>query len=200
MLSDGDQLQLASSLFHAGVHNNPNYFKETYPEKFHPDDTRTGLHGNVVNEYVDVFNELHFYILDKITNEGKYGDYLSYDVAVRSTASDAAKVGGRLSLKVGRFEPASEGRYAVQHFTLKQSRNAKSADIFRIRLFGDLASDATVLNNIYTINPGEEIQFAVYIKATDGALDRFPKNKLTIGVSSETNVKKARTYGRAAVK
>jgi len=187
MISDGDQLQLASSLYHAGVHDNPNYFKEKYPEKFHPDDTRTGLHGNVNNEYVDVFNKLHFYVVDKIVNEGKYGNYLSYNIAIRSTASDAMKVDGKLSLTAGKFEPASEGMYAVQHFTLKQSNNAAGTDIFRIELLGDLAGEATVLNNIYSLGAGEEIKFAVYIKAVNGKLDKFPRKKLVVKASSETN-------------
>jgi len=187
MLSDGDQLQLASALFHAGVHHNPTYFKESYPDRFLSDDTRQGLHGNVVNEYVDSFNKLHFYVLDKIVTQGKYGDYLSYKIAVRSTAPDANQATGKLTLTAGAFEPASQGLYAVQHFTLKQSTDAGGTDIVRVSLTGALADDATVLNNIYAINPGGEIEFAVYIQATNGSLDSFPIDRLSVLVSSETN-------------
>ena len=199
MISDGDQLQLASSLFHAGLHNNPTYFKDRFPEKFASGDKRKGLHGNVVNEYIDSFNELHFYVLDKIGNEGKYGDYLSYQIAVRSTAPDAVKVGGKLSLTAGNFEPATQDRYAVQHFTLKQSKDADAVDIVRIRLLGALAGNATVLNNIYAIEPDGEIKFAVYINASDGALDQFPMPALLVVASSETDKNKAVTYGNARV-
>ena len=194
MISDGDQLQLASSLYHAGVHNNPEYFKEKYPGKFRPDDTRTGLHGNVNNEYVDTFNKLHFYVVDKIVNEGKYGNFLSYDIAVRSTASKALKIKGKLTLIAGKFEPATEGRYAVQHFTLKQSKKAGSKDIIRIELLGDLAGDAIVLNNIYSLSPDEEITFAVYLIASNGTLDKYPRKKLAIKASSETNKKNKKLF------
>jgi uncharacterized repeat protein (TIGR02543 family) len=199
MISDGDQLQLASALFHAGTHSNPTYFKESYPAKFVAGDNRTGLHGNVVNEYIDSFNELHFYVLDKIVDQGKYGDFLSYDIAVRSDAPDAVKVGGQLTLTAAGFEPASQGRYAVQRFTLKQSRDANGFDIIRIRLLGSLADEATVLNNVYAIAPGEEISFATYITATDGILDNVPMNKLIVMASSETDRRNEDTYGKAAI-
>ncbi|MDR0795316.1 MAG: InlB B-repeat-containing protein [Tannerella sp.] len=199
MISDGDQLQLASALFHAGVHDNPAYFKETYPSKFPSGDSRTGLHGNVANEYVDAFNELHFYVLDKIIHKGKYGDYLSYRIAVRSTAPETQKINGQLTLTAGAFEPASPGRFAVQHFTLKQANHAGGTDIVRIRLLGThaLSGDATVLNNIYALSPGEEIKFAVYIKAVGGALRNFPINQLAVRVSSETNRDNAIQFGKA---
>ena len=200
MISDGDQLQLSSSLFHAGVHDNPFYFKETYPEKFLPSDsTRTGLHGNVVNEYVDSFNELHFYVLGKRVNEGIYGDYLSYDIAVRSTSVEAKQMAGKLTLTAGDFEAASKERYAVQYFSLVQSKEAKETDIVRIRLLGAKAEDATLLNNIYTIDPGQEIKFAVYIKATEEALDQFPLNQLVVMASSETNPNNSDSFGQTPV-
>ena len=187
MISDGDQLQLATALFHAGVHHDPTYFKNEHFEKFAPQDSRTGVHGNVVNEYIDPYNELHFYILDKKIHGGKYGDFLSYTVAVRSTASDAKNISGELTLTKGLFEPASQGRYAVQHYTLAQSARAKGTDIVRITLSGDLSENATLLNNLYAIGPGEKIQFAVYIKATENALNTFPTNRLVVSASSETN-------------
>ena len=200
MISDGDQLQLASSLYHAGVHNNPTYFKDRFPEKFLPGDTRTGLHGNVVNEYIDSFNELHFYVLNKKVNRGKIGDYLSYDIAVRSIAPDAAKVNGKLTLTATKFEPASQGRYAVQHFTLKQSNNASGTDIVRIRLLGNLANNATVLNNVFAIAPGEEINFAAYMKATNSALTNFPVKELVVMASSEIDRQTMDKYGNAPIK
>ena len=187
MLSDGDQLQLASALFHAGLHDDPNYFKEEHPERFLSNDKRSGVHGNVVNEYVDPFNKLHFYILDKKMNEGKYGDYLSYIVAVRSTAPDAKCVSGKLTLTPGAFLPASQERYAVQYFTLSQSEQASDVDIVRIELSGEWAADAILLNNVYAIAPGESIQIAVYIKAIQNALNSFPANRIIVTASSETN-------------
>ena len=39
--------------------------------------------GDSVNEWVDPDNNLHFYILNKNVNEGRYGDFLSYEVSVR---------------------------------------------------------------------------------------------------------------------
>ncbi|MDR2711543.1 MAG: hypothetical protein LBB91_00325, partial [Clostridiales bacterium] len=192
MLSDGDQLQLASSLFHAGVHNDPNYYRD-HSEKWLATDERTGVHGNVVNEYIDPYNKLHFYILDKIENPGKYGEFLSYQIAVRSTADDAAQVGGELTLAKGDFSEASEGNYAVQKFILEQSADANGTDIVRIKIEIDetkpagalLEEDVVILNNLYTIEPGGEIRFDVYIKATDGVLESVPEG-LEVKASSET--------------
>ncbi|MCL1873253.1 MAG: CocE/NonD family hydrolase [Clostridiales bacterium] len=206
-MTNGDQLQLVAALFHAGVHNDPDYAdvftgNAMYGPIFADSDYATLAEpiitkaaGNTVNEYVDESNKLHFYILEKITNPAKNGEYLSYQIAVRSTDAAAHRAGGTLSLTAAEFEPATKGRYAVQWFTLKDT-GADVRDIIRITLYGALAGNAAVLNNLYAIEPDGSIKFAVYIKAEDGDLTAFPADKLTVRASSETNtLKNAATEG-----
>jgi len=204
-MTDGDQLQLVAALFHAGVHNDPDYsdtftgnamygpiFNDnTYAKLNQPIVTKVA--GNTVNEFTDGHNKLHFYILDKIVNKADNGEYLSYQVAVRSIDAAAHPVGGALTLTAGKFEAAKRGKYAVQHFTIKDT-GADSADIIRINLSGELAGKASVLNNLYAIQPDGTIEFAVYIEAADGALHAFPAGKLTVSVTSETNTLKSATF------
>ncbi len=156
--------------------------------KGEPRDGRDIVSGNTVNEWEDTENKLHFYILQKNMNEGKYGEYLSYQVGMLRT--DGKPVGGELALIEGDFEPASEGRYAVQNYTIAHSEDADATDIVRVSLEGKSASNATILNNLFAVEPGEEIEFKVYIKATNGALDSFPGG-LSVKVASESNDEKS---------
>jgi len=184
MVSDGDQYQLASALFHAGVHDNPTYYREQYPEKFTKGDTRPGVHGDVVNEYIDPFNKLHFYILDKIVNEGKYGEFLSYQVAVRRTDADAYKADGALAVSAAAVEAEKPGRVAVASFDI--TNTGETADIIRVNVSGVL--EATLLNNLFVIGAGETVAVPVYFeipaKITSQAV---AGQEITFTASSETN-------------
>jgi len=183
--------QLADATFHAGTS-----FTDTgyYRGGEYKGDKRISaevVSGNTVNEFYDPYNKLHFYILEKNLNPFGDNEFLSYQVAMRHDSGMAA--GGALSLTAGRFEPASAGRYAVQYFTIKDT-GASATDIIRITLSGELADKATMLNNLYAIQPNGTIEFAVYIEAADGVFKTFPSGKLTVSVSSETNALKTVTY------
>jgi len=100
--------------------------------------------GDTVNEWRDEANKLHFYILQKHLNEvkthGAAGHYehqpfLSYTVAVRH--DEGKPVGGKIELAATAFVPASEGNYATQTFSLKNT--GAETDIVRISLEGTLA-------------------------------------------------------------
>ena len=207
-MTNGDQLQLVAALFHAGIHNDPDYAdvfsgnamygsifaRSDYATLAEPIITKAA--GNTVNEYADESNKLHFYILDKYTNPAKNGDYLSYQIAVRSTDAAARQVTGALTLTAAEFEPATKGRYAVQWFTLKDS-GADLTDIIRISLYGELAGNATILNNLYALEADGTVKFAVYLKAEEGDLAIYPGAKLTVRAASETNPQKSAAIGEA---
>jgi len=112
--------------------------------RWEPRDDRPILAGDSVNEWVDPWNMLHFYILDKQYNPAKYGDFLSYKVALRH--GNGLAVGGQLELSV---KPGSEattkvpvGNYAKQTYILTNT-GATATDIVRIVLMGDLAEGRT---------------------------------------------------------
>jgi len=96
--------------------------------------------GDTVNEWVDPYNKLHFYILQKHMNNAKYGEFMSYEVAVRHL--DGKPVGGELQLEAkGSPTPATIGNYAKQTYSLKNTGDA--TDIVRIGLGGTLAEGRT---------------------------------------------------------
>ncbi|MCL1874515.1 MAG: hypothetical protein FWF85_10440, partial [Clostridiales bacterium] len=191
---NNDNNHLSAALFHAG--------KSVTPNNYGVETIRTGqtnatysialdaggkpipksIADNTVNEYVDTYNRLHFYILDKIYSPGPYdGDILSYQVAVRHF--DGQAVGGELVVTKGKFEPADPGRVAVQWFSVKNTGAA--TDIVRIAV--DCGLEFTLLNDLYAVDPDQTVEIPVYIKipATD------PEFKtLTFTAASETNAAK----------
>jgi len=192
---------IATSAFHAGVHNNPSYYRDTLPERFLEDDARPGVAGSTVNEWVDEYNNFHFYILQKNNYDGIYGTFLSYDVAVRNSAPDAFVIEGNLDLyPIGTsLVPASVGNFSRQTFRLTNN-GAEYTDIVRITLEGALAEnqgqwiatkdqDAVIHNNLFAVAPGETIEFDVFIKTPEGHTGKyyFPVGDLTVKASSETN-------------
>jgi len=103
-------------------------------------DGREIVAGDTVNEWYDPYNKMHYYILRKFMNEGKYGDFLSYEIAVRH--ANGLPVGGSLVLApVGEPVPASMGNYAVQTYSVTNTGDA--TDIVRIGLDGALAEGRT---------------------------------------------------------
>ncbi|MDR2712798.1 MAG: dockerin type I domain-containing protein [Clostridiales bacterium] len=176
--------------------------------------------GDTVNEYYDVLNKLHIYILQKnMLNgrqiDGKTQQILSYQIGMLH--DDGPSAGGDLKIRAGEFSGAASGNYAEQKFFLENT--GKSTDIIRISLDGLLAQgrtqeiqvitgitepvarivpkffsdqNAVILNNLYAIDAGETIEFSVYIKADGGTLNKFPAGDLIVTASSETdNLKKA---------
>ena len=204
-LPDGGEQQIATALFHAGTHNDPTYFRAIGDSigKFADDDTRVGVAGKTINEHVDTYNKLHFYILNKNYTPGKYGEILSYDVAVRRTDVDYA-TGGALVLKaVGEASPAAKGNFAVQKYSLT---NTGETDIVRIVLGGELNNEAddvatkdqnvVILNNLYAIGKDETIEFDVFIKETGAPGTVYDTSDLlAVSAVSETTDGKSATLG-----
>jgi len=212
MFADDHHMNIATATFRAGVHNNPYFYREDFPERFltaadheefgqdgrffHPDQ-RPGVAGHTVNEWVDEFNEFHFYILARNNHRGRYGQFLSYEIAVRNTAPGAYQVGGELTLEaIGTPTAASPGNFSQQTFAITHSGDATASDIIRINLDGLLAEtvmsrspfclgddndpstwfmheahtmhqNAVILNNLYAIAPGETIYFDVFIRVPE---------------------------------
>jgi len=209
MMADCNYVNMVTSTFHAGLHNNPYFLREEAPEMFRADDPRPGVAGNTVNEWVDVHNEFHFYVLARNNNQGRYGQFLSYEVAVRNTAANAYQVGGDLELRaVGTPTAASPGNFSKQTFALTHTGDASADDIIRINLDGVLAEkvmhttdlgfeyvahtkeqNAVILNNFYALSPDETVYFDVFIRVPDDHSGIWfeASDLLQVSVSSETN-------------
>jgi len=225
MLSDCNFMQMAASAFRAGVHNNPYMYRTEHPllstarwgadieaaldPKWLPDDNRPGVWGATVNEWADVHNNFHFYILQRNNNAGQYGTFLSYDVAVRNTAPGAYVVGGGLELvAVGSPSAAAPGNFSLQRMALTHTGDATAADIIRIVIEGALAQpvvrttpggveymahtrdqNVVILNNLFAIEPGETIEFDVFIRVpSDHTGNTFDTTGLlSVRANSETN-------------
>lgn len=231
----GHATQLADALFKAGKSfTDTGYYadikdtsgKITTPGsewRWEPRNNRPIAGGDSVNEWRDEANKLHFYILSKQLHPAKYGDFLSYRVAVRH--DDGAAVTGELSLSVkpdGAAKSVKVGNYSKQTYMLTNT-GAVSSDIVRVQLEGKLAEgrvavemvditmrnpgitdpvvkfkprtlpkpfseqNAVILNDLYSIAPGETVEFDVYVKQVDGSTIAKLAELLTVKVTSETN-------------
>jgi len=224
VFSDCNFMQLAASPFRAGTHNNPYFYRTEHPllsrarwgddveaaldSKWLPDDARPGVWGETVNEWADVYNNFHFYILQRHNNAGAYGTFLSYDVAVRNTAANAYVVGGDLEMVlVGEPSLTSPGNFSRQRVALTASADATATDIVRVVLDGNLAAtvmnvteggyeyaahtrdqNVVLLNNLFAIEPGETIEFDLFIKVPARHVgSEFDTGDLTVTARSETN-------------
>jgi len=96
--------------------------------------------GDTVNEWRDEANRLHFYILGKQVHQGRYGEFLSYEVAVRHF--NGQPVGGELIVEeAAPIIPAELGNYTKQTYSITNTGDA--TDIVRVTLEGDLAANRT---------------------------------------------------------
>jgi hypothetical protein len=199
---NNDNNHLSAALFHAGKSVTPNDYgvecrrinqvNTGYTVVLGPDGKpiTKSIADNTVNEYIDTYNNLHFYILDKIQTPGPYGeDILSYQVGVRHMLGQA--VGGTLSVKPKVVEGESWNRVAVVN--LEITNNGGSAtDIIRVKVNDDL--EATVLNNLYAIGIDETITVPVYVAIPSGVTSASLADKsINLTVSSETTPAKVIT-------
>jgi len=214
MMECDHHAQISTAAFHAGLHNNPTYYRDVNGQddpfrRFLPDDPRPGYAGSTVNEWVDEYNNFHFYILNRINHDGVKGQFKSYEVAVRNTAANAWKADGELKLEAvgGPLVPAKKGNFARQTYSL--TNTGSDTDIVRITLGGKLAEtvfldedglypaatkaqNAVLLNNLYAVDAGETIEFDVFVKSETGLVSDYD---LTVTASSETNGEKADAAG-----
>ena len=207
MMADCHRVGISAAAFRAGTHNNPFFYRQIRGRdgivredpfrRFLPDDPRPGHAGHTVNEWVDEYNNFHFYILEKHSHDGRYGTFISYEVAVRNTAPGAVQVGGELILEaIGAPTLATYGNFVAQRYAVTNTGNL--TDIVRITLDGDLTEviglgatkdqNAVMLNNLYAVEPGQTVEFYVFIRqGTAGTAPWATADLLTVTASSETN-------------
>ena len=227
--------QLADAIFKAGkALTDTGYYREIRDAgdniikpgsewRWEPRNDRPIVAGDSVNEWRDEANKLNFYILEKHLNPAKYGDFLSYKVAVRH--DNGTPVSGKLNLSVKSGSEATKvqvGNYTKQTYLLTNT-GATATDIVKVELIGKLAEgrfetevvdltsrgplnptpvpksttreipkffseqNAVLLNDIYSIAPGETVEFDVYIKQIDENTMGKLADLLTVRVFSETN-------------
>lgn len=192
-ISQGDMLQLADATFHAGISSVDTGYYAGGMFKGDKTESEEIISGDTVNEYFDPWNGLHFYILDKITTPGAYGDILTYKVAVR--AADATlgttppkaglAVAGNLEIISRIVEAESSNRVAVVEFDITNT-GAVATDIIRVTPWGDL--ETSILNNLYAIAPGETVTVPVYLSIAKGTtMASLAGQNIGINVASETN-------------
>lgn len=156
LMSLGDYQQLSNSLFKAG--------------------TAEG----VVNEYVDIYNRLHFYILDKITAED---GALSYRVAVRHLDGSGPYERG-ISVEKSTVKHAAPGKIAEYNFSV--TNTGEETDIFRLDIATEADLETKLLNNFVEVDAGETVDVPVYVELPDPGKQLKP-SELTFTASSETD-------------
>ena len=191
---NNDNNHLSASLFHVGKSVTPNDYgvetirtgqtNEDYKVVVNQDGSvnTKSIADNTVNEYIDTYNSLHFYILDKYYSPGPYGgDILSYQVAVRHF--DGKAVGGELEVEVTSVEAESPGRVAVATFDI--TNTGEATDIIRVTAEG---MEAVLLNDLYAIGAGETVTVPVYVEITEDILAKdLASQALCFTASSESN-------------
>ena len=166
MLSKGDYQQLADALFKAG----------------------TG--DDVVSEYTDEYNRLHFYILDK-----KYDakGALSYRVAVRHLDGAGSFTRG-IAVANGNSEFATPGKVAVYYFNVTNTGNG--TDLIRLNAKTDAGWDIQLQHNVIEVEAGKTVAVPVYVKIPKGGKAQPVPTNLTFTSTSETDASKTATSTR----
>ena len=179
----GNQAQLFDGAFKAGVSFTDSGYYKGGEYKGDKRVSEEIISGNTVNEFFDSANGLHFYILDKHMNPGKYGEFLSYSVGLLHTSGLA--VTGALKVVAEVEEAETWNRVAVVNFKIT-NEGSVATDIIRASVTGSM--DTTLLNNLYAIKPGQTVTVPVYVDLGKGP-DAEALAGLAVGlsVSSESN-------------
>ena len=192
---NNDNNHLSAALFHVGKSVTPNDYgvetvrkgqaNEDYTVVVNPDGSvnSKSIADNTVNEYIDTYNRLHFYILDKLYSPGPYGgDILSYQIGVRHFDGPAAN--GALAVAVADVEAEKPGRVAVASFDITNSGD--TTDIIRVGVDG--VFKGVLLNDLYAVGAGATVTVPVYfeIPANVAAKDVAGQD-IVFTASSETN-------------
>jgi len=162
MVSKGDARQLADALFHVGNGE------------------------DVVNEYFDEYNNLHFYVLDKM-----YDDMgvLSYRVAVRSDEFTGS-YNDAMSVELGDVSPAKAGNVAVQEVLI--TNEGTETGLYRLAVANDEAWNAAFASNIVEVPAGETVSVALFMEVPDF---RPADNDFVVTVESEVSAVSASVEG-----
>ncbi|MBQ4576226.1 MAG: S-layer homology domain-containing protein, partial [Firmicutes bacterium] len=156
MVSLGDARQLADALFHAG----------------------TG--EGVVSEYFDEYNNLHFYVLDKMYDEA---GVLSYRVAVRSDEFTGSYDDG-MTVKLGDSSPAKAGNVASQEVII--TNTGSQPGLYRLSSSNDEDWAWAVASEVIEVAPGETVTIPLYFEVPDF---RPADNDFDFTVTSEVSGK-----------
>ena len=164
MVSKGDARQLSDAAFHAG----------------------TG--EDVVSEYFDKYNNLHFYILSK-----SYDDLgvLSYRVAVRSDEQvNASAYSDAFTLKVGDCSPAKAGNVAVQEIEI--TNKGTKTGLYRLSSENDQDWESMLSYEVIEVAAGETVTVPLYVQIPDF---RPQDNDFSFTVVSEVSGQTATVEG-----
>ena len=200
------QVHLFDAAFKAGVSTIDTGYYEGSEYQYDPrGDKSKVISGNTVNEYYDTANGLHFYILERHDNPGKFSTFLSYSIGLLH--DDGPAVSGALKIEPKVAEGESWNRVAVVNFKITNS-GASATDIIRVAADGgDL--DAVILNDLYAIGVGETVTVPVYVSIPAGVTDAsmLKLSDIKLSAASESNaanravgaVKAAEVYQRLLI-
>ncbi len=154
MYSKGDYRQLSDALFKAGTGN------------------------DVISEYVDEYNRLHFYILD---HNRDTEDPLSYRVAVRHLDGGGDFARG-VRTESGEQEQAIPGKVAKHYFQV--TNTGEATDLFRLRADIDGGWETMLEQEVIEVESGETVKVPVYVEVPENKKEAVA---LSFTATSETD-------------
>lgn len=154
MYSKGDYRQLSDALFKAGTGN------------------------DVVSEYVDEYNRLHFYILN---HNRDTEDPLSYRVAVRHLDGGGDFARG-VKTESGEQEQAIPGKVAKHYFQV--TNTGEATDLFRLRADIDGGWETMLEQEVIEVESGETVKVPVYVEVPENKKEAVA---LSFTATSETD-------------
>ncbi|MCG3420772.1 M6 family metalloprotease domain-containing protein [Oceanobacillus jordanicus] len=154
MYSKGDYRQLSDALFKAGTGN------------------------DVVSEYVDEYNRLHFYILN---HNRDTEDPLSYRVAVRHLDGGGDFARG-VRTESGEQEQAIPGKVAKHYFQV--TNTGEATDLFRLRADIDGGWETMLEQEVIEVESGETVKVPVYVEVPENKKEAVA---LSFTATSETD-------------
>jgi hypothetical protein len=176
MVTKGDPRQLADALFNAG--NGETLVSGDF-------DSVSG--DNVVSEYNDPYNRLHFYILDKYRDDD---GVLKYRTAVRHLDEDGVFERG-LEAESGDVERAEPGRVSVHNYAV--TNTGEETDLIRVQAESNW--ETMVEHNVIEVPAGETVEVPVYVEIPEEASAPV---SLTFTATSETDPEQTTTIEDAA--
>jgi M6 family metalloprotease-like protein len=175
MVTKGDPRQLADALFHAG--NGETLVSGDF-------DSVSG--ENVVSEYKDPYNRLHFYILDKYRDDD---GVLRYKTAIRHLDEDGVFERG-VEAESGEVERAEPGRVSVHHYAV--TNTGEETDLIRIQVESEW--ETMIEHNVIEVAAGETVDVPVYVETPEEA---DAPASLTFTATSETDAEQTITIDDA---
>ncbi|MGP4063411.1 M6 family metalloprotease domain-containing protein [Oceanobacillus sp. M65] len=154
MYSKGDYRQLSDALFKAGTGN------------------------DVISEYVDEYNRLHFYILN---HNRETEDPLSYRVAVRHLDGGGDFARG-VRTESGEQEQAIPGKVAKHYFQV--TNTGEATDLFRLRADIDGGWETMLEQEVIEVESGETVKVPVYVEVPENKKEAVA---LSFTATSETD-------------